>query len=69
MCTDNGNQVSTANLEPAISTVLPVMNLHGQQKHSGKAKQLTLGSSEHDSQTVAKWYKGIVMLINQFCSS
>ena len=42
-------QVPTANLEPSFGAISPVVDLHGQQKHSGKADQSTLanGGSKH----------------------
>ena len=40
------DQVTTA---PSIDTISPIVDLHGQKKHSGEANQLTLasGGSEH----------------------
>ena len=42
-------QVPTAKLEPSIGTISPVMDLHGWERHSGEADQLTLanGGSEY----------------------
>ena len=42
-------QVPIAKLEPSIDAISPVMDLHGQKKHSGEADQLILasGGSEH----------------------
>ena len=42
-------QVPSAKLEPSIGTISPVMCLHGWEKHSREADQLTLasGGSEH----------------------
>ena len=37
-------QVPTAKLESSVGTISSVMNLHGQQKHSGKADWSTLAS-------------------------
>ena len=42
-------QVPTVDLEPAISNISSVVNLHGKKKLSGKGDQLILvnGGSEH----------------------
>ena len=39
----------SANLEPSMGTISPIMNLHGQQKVLWKADQSTLasGGNEH----------------------
>ena len=50
MCADSGSHIrSIAKLEPSIAAISPVIDLHGQKKHSGEADQLTLasGGSEH----------------------
>ena len=46
MCADSREwyQVSTNKLEPSIDAISPVVELHGQKKHSGEADQLTLAS-------------------------
>ena len=39
----------TAKMEPSFGAISPVKDLHGRQRHSGKADQSTLanGGSEH----------------------
>ena len=46
MFTDTGSNISpTTDLEPTIDTILPVVNLHGQQNVLGKADRFRLANN------------------------